>query len=158
MIHAFTIYKLAEIFETAIHKLAEHPSAGLLFVCLEDQTILLTKRSKEMSSPGAWDIPGGQHSDEDQNSKDTANREAKEEIDALPQNRKFIGKHVLNNDNKNYIIYIYSVSQKEKENWTPKIKLDHESETYKWFPHDKLPKNTHLDLNWIKDKVGELLS
>lgn len=155
MNRASAILKLAELFETAI-KLAKHPSAGMLFVCPEDKTVFLTKRSQEMSSPGTWDIQGGKHSDEDSNSKETATREATEEISILPSKKKLEGNHVLNRENKDYIIYIYSISKKEKDAWTPKVDLDFESETYKWFPYDKLPKDTHLELDWLKDKFDEL--
>lgn len=151
-----SICKMADIYVHHIRKLAT-PSAGMLFYCPDDQTVLLTKRSDDMSSPGTWDIQGGRHDEGDDSALETATREAKEEIKNLPK-RKLIGKHTLAKNPKGveYVIHIYSVSNKEKEKWTPKIDLNHESEKYKWFPYDKLPKKTHFDLSWLKKTIEEL--
>lgn len=159
-IKADAILKMADLFCSAIKKLAEekHSSAGMIFYCPNDKTVLLTQRGDSMSSPGAWDIQGGRWSEEDITSEDTANREAKEEIGALPKEKKLLGKHVLprNSKGSEYVIYLYSISEEEKKTWTPKIKLDHESSQFKWVPYNELPKDTHFDMSWLKKALDEL--
>lgn len=154
------IYRMAELYQSAIIRYAENqPSSGMLFYCSDDKTVLLTKRSMEMKSPGTWDIPGGRHDKDDKSSIDTATREATEEITNLPKKKKLMGKHILPTPGggNQYIIYIYSISKEEKEKWTPKIQLDFESEKFKWVPYDKTPKPTHLKLDWIKDFIDNSL-
>lgn len=149
-----TIKKMADIYVRTIEKLAGS-SAGMLFYCQDDNTVLLTKRSNTVSSPGTWDVQGGQEEDKDDSALETATREAKEEIKNLPKKKKLLGKHVLAKSKGEYVIHVYGISKEEKEKWTPKINLNHESEKYKWFPVNKLPKNTHLDLSWLKKIIKD---
>lgn len=143
----------------SFRKFAKKPSAGFLFFCKEDNTILLGKRGKEMSSAGKYDIFGGRYDDSDDNALETANREAHEELSVLPKNKKLIGRHELprEKDHKSkYIIFIYEISADEKKSWTPKIKLDEETEAVEWYPLDKIPKNTHFDMRWIDSFINSL--
>lgn len=145
------ICKLAHSF----HKLAGQPSAGCLFFCPEDETVLLIRRSQQMSSPGTWDIPGGQAKDKDKNPEETAAREVTEEIGSIPENKKLIGKHHIDNsgtEHADYIVFIYAINKSEKGSW--KIKLDKESDAKKWFKYNELPEETHFDLSWIPKKVS----
>jgi 8-oxo-dGTP pyrophosphatase MutT (NUDIX family) len=148
------ILRMAEIYLSAIKKYAKDPSAGCLFICFDDNSVLLTKRnSAAKNSPNTWDIQGGRADEDDGTTEVTSFREAQEELGKLPKKKKLITKHVLQTPSSNeYVVYVYSVSKKEKENWTSKIDLDeNEMQSYKWFPINKLPKNTHLELNWVKD-------
>lgn len=134
-------------------KYAKKSSAGFAFVCLDDNTIFLTKRAQGMNSSGTWDISGGRYDDGDSDALDTANREAHEELTTLPANRTLIARHELprNKDHtKKYVIFLYSIPQKSKDTWEPKLDEEENSE-FKWFDLDKLPKNTHLDLSWLGD-------
>lgn len=132
-------------------------SSGILFVCLDDSTVLLLKRSDSVKNPRKWGIPGGKQEDKDESTLDTAKRESKEELSSLPRNKKQIGSHIIYRNKNPYEIFIYIISKIEKEKWSPKIKLDDENEKYKWFSVNKLPKNQHFNLNWIKDKVKAML-
>jgi 8-oxo-dGTP pyrophosphatase MutT (NUDIX family) len=154
-----TICAMADLYQSAILRYADkQPSAGMLFYCPEDKTILLTKRSMEMNSPGTWDIPGGRSDEDDESSIDTATREVTEEITHLPKKKKLLGKHALPTPGggNQYIIYVYAISAEEKKKWTPKIQLDYESEKFKWVPYDKVPKPRHLNLDWVKDFINDL--
>lgn len=147
------IYKLAYLYNIIAE---DQPSAGMLFICPEDKTILLLKRSKNSSSPETWSLPGGRADDDDKSTLDTAKREAKEELNSLPKNKKLLGSHLIERDGKDYKVFLYSISKKEKDEWDSKIKLDKENQKYKWFKIKKLPENQHLDLSWVKDKIKEL--
>jgi 8-oxo-dGTP pyrophosphatase MutT (NUDIX family) len=148
---------MAEIYYSAIMRYAHMPSAGILIYCIDDKTVLLTKRSMDMNNPGSWDVPGGRYDEDDESSIDTATREATEELTNLPKNKKLLGKHTLPTPGggNQYIIYVYEISKKEKDKWTPKIQLDFESEKFKWVPYDKIPKPTHLKLDWVKNFVED---
>jgi len=122
----------------------KNPAAGMLFYCPSIKSILLLKRSKKVNNPGLWDIPGGRSTKQDQSPEQTAEREATEEIGPLPSDKKYIGKHILNNS---YHIFVYTV---DKE-WKPQ--LDNESETYGWFKITKLPEAMHFHLEWLEDFI-----
>ena len=147
------IFRMAAVFERIV-RAGSNPSAGYLLFCPDDQTVLLTRRAKEMSSPGTWDIPGGRFDDKDDSVEETAAREVHEEIGSLPKNKKLIGKHILpkNEDHKNeYVIFIQSCPLADKKVWKPT--LSDESDNYKWFPIDELPEKVHFDLSWIPKAV-----
>lgn len=149
-----TICKLAYLY----NKIAgAKPSAGMLFVCPEDNTILLLKRSEDSSSPGTWSLPGGRADDQDSSVLETAKREAEEELNCLPKNKKLAGSHLIERDGKDYKVFIYFINKKEKNKWNSDIKLDKENQKYKWFHIKGLPKNQHLDLSWIKSKIKSLI-
>lgn len=136
----------------------QKPSAGFIFYCPDDSTVLLTKRAPEMNSPNTWDIQGGRWDKEDDSSIETANREAHEELGTLPHDRTLIARHEIPRSKEHkskYIVFVYSIDAKEKKHWTPKIKIDQdESSEYRWFPIDSLPSNTHFDLSWLGSEIN----
>lgn len=149
-----TIFHFSNVFYSNVIKLAKkdlEPSAGILFVCPEDGSLLLLQRGKAMSSPGKWDIAGGR-SDGSETPELTAVREATEELGCLPANKKLIAKKSLNTPELDniYIIYVYSISKEEKDRWSKEIHIDFESQDIRWFPISKIPSNTHLDLTWAR--------
>lgn len=150
------IKALGELFFQQVKKIAKElkPSAGILFICPADRSALLTQRGVFMSSPGALDIPGGRGEGGDASQLETALREAREELGSLPQEKKLITKHVLNTpegDNQ-YVIFVYAISINQKNQWTPTISLDFESQRAGWVPIDQIPSTgMHLNLDWIKN-------
>lgn len=130
-------------------------SAGHLYVCPDDETVFLTKRSGIMHHPYKWDIVGGRSDDGEDDPTKTAIREAEEELHVLPKIAKPIGMHVQTwkKDGKDYsyYIYVYAISEDEKVRWTPKIELSDETAGFKWFKIDELPskKELHFDLSWL---------
>ena len=130
----------------------DNPSAGYLLFCPEDKTIFLARRAKDMKSPGTWDIPGGRYDDSDDSVEETAAREVYEEVGEVPKKKKLLGKHTLEKEKRNYVIYIYSVPASEKKQWKPD--LSDESDAYKWFKVTNLPKELHLDMSWVESAVA----
>jgi 8-oxo-dGTP pyrophosphatase MutT (NUDIX family) len=132
-------------------------SAGLLFYCLDDRTIFLIRRSKHLNNPLMWDTPGGRSTDSDSSPLETAEREAIEEIGALPTDKQYIGKHIVRKDNDpdyQYHIFAYAIPLSEKRKWTQNLNLDKkESKTHGWYKLNDLPKDTHFRLDWIEDAV-----
>lgn len=131
-------------------------SAGNLYVCSEDETVFLTKRSGAMHHPYKWDVPGGRSDKGEDEPEVTAAREAEEELHRLPKLAKRIGTHVEHWTRKDgtpyeYHIFVYDLSEDEKVRWTPKVELNDESAGFKWFPLDGLPetKTLHFDLSWL---------
>lgn len=133
-------------------------SAGHLYFCPDDNTVLLTKRSGIMHHPYQWDIPGGRNDYDDESVEATATREAEEELHKLPKDASLLGKHIetwskKSNPEYHYHIFLYAVPESEKIRWTPKIQLDEENLGFKWFKLDELPseKLLHFDLSWVPE-------
>ncbi len=137
-------------------------SSGILYYCPEDGTVFLTKRSDTMNNPNLWDIPGGRSNNEDQDILHTAKREATEELNILPENTKLLTRYTIQKKNKDkhnkfykYYVFVYAISQDEKEKWEPKIKLDKENSNFNWFSISSLPDNLRYDLSWLPDVLSE---
>jgi len=134
-------------------------SAGHLYVCPEDGTVFLTRRSGLMHHPYKWDLPGGRSEEGEKDPAKTAVREAEEELHSLPKIAKPIGMHVQTwkkgGEDYNYYIYVYALSEDEKVRWTPKVELDEESAGFKWFKLDELPstEQLHFNLEWLPGDI-----
>lgn len=157
------LHSLAAMYQDSIKRLNKQKkySAGCLYYCPDDNTVLLVKRSGIMRHPHLWDIPGGRSDKKDQSTKETAVREATEELGELPEESKILKHHVellkkSDDSNYEYHIFIFAVPEKEKIRYTPKIELDEENIGIKWFDIDELPANTHFDLSWIKRELSNL--
>lgn len=119
-------------------------AAGLLFLCQEDQTILLFKRSKLVDDPGTWGIPGGSlHENEDPLTG--AIREAQEELKSLPDLSNLLDQIEFNN----YQTFIYNLSLNDKKNFKPQLNWEHDA--YQWFPYSAFPANLHYGVEFIKN-------
>lgn len=139
---------LNKIFKVASQLGAPSTGAGAFFVCTEDSTALLIRRSERVSEPGTWGISGGTVEAKETPEKG-AYRETIEELGSMPKQLRFIHK-MNNNINGNYHIYIFDIPLVEKRNWTTKIILNYESSEYKWFPLGDLPDNLHSAISIIK--------
>lgn len=133
-------------------RLAEAPSSGILLYCPEDHSVFQTQRSTSMRNPGQWDVPGGRPDEADRTPLETAYREAEEEVGELPPHQ-LIGKHTIDGA-YHYIIFYGMVSLKDKEAWMPT--LDHETQSYSWFPVNELPTPQHLEMGWVSDTFGSV--
>ena len=136
-------------------------SAGHLYYCPEDQTVLLTKRSGIMHHPYKWDIPGGRSDKDDKSPEATAAREAKEELSKLPKEATLLDQHTETwekdgNPNYHYHVFLWAIPEAEKVRWTAKIELDEENLGFKWFKIDELPtkEQLHFDLSWLPKAAG----
>ncbi len=135
---------------------ADTYSAGMLFYCPDDGTILLLHRSEIMRNPNLWDIPGGRSKKTDKDILDTAKRETTEELETLPKDKKLLTKYIIHKKDKNkYHVFIYAISAETKEKWTSSIKLDKENNKFKWFKITKFPDNLRYDLSWLPEILAD---
>jgi len=130
-------------------------SGGILFFCPEDNTVLFVLRAKHMNSGGTYSFPGGRPEDSDKSSKQTAIREAKEELEFLPK-LHFIGRYNISHNEHRYDVFICKVSLDEKNELTDKIRLDHENKSFKWFKINDLPKKQHINLDWVEKELKNI--
>lgn len=122
--------------------------AGIFFICTEDNTALLIKRSQRVSEPGTWGISGGSL-EEGEGFARGALRETIEEVGGVPRGRIV---EVLENAGAGwkYVIFVADISWKQKKIWSTKINLNYESDAIKWFRLSKLPPNLHSAISVIK--------
>jgi len=142
-------------------------ASGLLFVCTEDQTVLLLKRSYEVEQPGTWGIAGGaigegfyETTDFEQDPPnkvflESAQREAAEELGTLPNTKSLLGITEFTDGSFTYKTFVYDMSLFEKNRWTPAITLNWENDEDKWFPIDSLPGNLHFGLVHTVKELAE---
>jgi len=93
-------------------------AAGIMFVCPQDNTILLGHRSLMVREPGTAGIFGGKVDPWDDSPMDAAIRETEEETGGLPPGQ-FIGQFVFTAPNFKYTTYVYELSIEEKMKWEP---------------------------------------
>lgn len=132
-----------------MNKLAINRGAGILFVCLDDNSLFLLLRSPYVSEPGRWGVPGGTLEGQETPSQ-AAKRETKEEVGSLPKQVRPI--QAISNKTKigEYILFIVEISKEEKELWTPRIELNWEHTKGKWFKLNNLPPNIHSAIKFIQ--------
>lgn len=132
-------------------------ASGILFVCSEDNTVLLLKRSNLVHNGGTWGIPGGaiaelgedyysesnEEDPEDDLFVSSAKTETFEELGSLPTSFKEIGQTIFRDENFTYKTFVYNLSLKEKKAWTSNIVLNWENDDYRWFDINNLPSNIH---------------
>ena len=122
--------------------------AGIFFICTEDNTALLIRRSQEVSEPGTWGISGGKV-EQGEGFARGAVRETIEELGSIPRGRIV---EVLENaaEGWKYMIFVADISWKQKKLWTAKIKLNYENDAIKWFRLNNLPDNLHSAVSVIR--------
>jgi len=126
--------------------MAKKSGAGILFICSDDNSVLLVQRSQMVSEPGTWGLPGG-GSEGNETPVETSIREVREELGSMPHRFNVVNKMIKNDDVGIYYIFILNISLKEKEIWN--IKLNFESDRYHWFKTGHLPSNLHSAIDII---------
>jgi len=148
--------------------------AGMLFICTEDQTMLLLLRASWVDQPGVWGNPGGAIGEEwtetpvppgnqiknENEYKVSAMRETVEECGSLPPGFSTgqIKTTVSYEDcGWSYKTYICDISLDQKEAWTPKLQSsDNETDEFKWFGIDELPSNLHFGVKFMLSRALSL--
>ena len=133
-----SIFKKASIFYALA---AEKQAAGFVFVCLEDRTILLAKRSQNSSEPGTWAGLGGTLNP-GEDAKEGAIREVEEEAGSMPEIKRILKKVDIKRPGLVFTTFIAELSLDEKRRWKPKLNFEHD--TILWTR--KLPDNIHKGL------------
>jgi len=139
-------------------------ASGIMFICLEDETILLLKRSNYVEQPNTWGITGGavnegffktNHKEQDPSNSiflESARRETQEELGNVPETNLLIHISTYKDKDFTYKTFIYGLGLKEKNSFD--IKLNHEHSEYKWFKFDELPKNLHFGVKYTLKELG----
>jgi 8-oxo-dGTP pyrophosphatase MutT (NUDIX family) len=140
--------------------------AGILFFDKTRSKVLLTLRSKHVEQPLTWGVVGGAvaveelvHSKEagdvsypiDQ-IKETALKEAREELGPLPKNLSFFDIVEYRDGGFTYTTFLVSIKMKP-ENWY--IELDWENDEYDWFDVRDLPKPLHFGVQYLVEQKPE---
>jgi 8-oxo-dGTP pyrophosphatase MutT (NUDIX family) len=156
--------------------------SGIIFVCLEDKTIFLQKRSENISSGGGqWAQPGGgifppneietywftpipknlQLSNNDPRFYQTAVKEVKEECGSCPPHT-VLDSFIYNDSGFKYKTFIVNMKKSDKDLWVPEAEAEHawESSDMRWFDISKF---RQLDLFFgfvpeLIQKVTRLIS
>jgi len=122
--------------------------AGIFFVCTEDNTALLIRRSPEVSEPGTWGISGGNLKKGESFTRG-AIRETLEELGSIPRGRVVEVRENAGEGWK-FAIFVADISWKQKKVWSAQIQLNHESDRFKWFRLNNFPTNLHSAISIIK--------
>ena len=151
--------------------------SGYLFVCREDQTVLLFLRSMGVEQPGTWGVTGGAvKNDELDDSfyssvdsteveieegqyESTAYDETTEETGGFPSSGEHLDHFDFVDGSFTFRTHVSDLTIEEKNEWTPQIILNWENDNFQWFPINSLPKNLHFGiiakLEDIKRLLGE---
>jgi len=133
--------------------------AGILFFCQDE--ILLALRSKHVSEPLTWGIPGGNIAKESwENSFEHeiprisekvywngAVKEVKEEFGSIPEDLEVFDKVVYQEGGFVYITFLVRITPAQKSSWN--IKLNWENSDAQWFDTNMLPSNLHFGLVYV---------
>lgn len=139
--------------------------AGILYVCPEDGTMLLTLRSGHVNEPGTWGVPGGAVDPDDHEGANTdgggpspttigAEREVAEELGGGPQSWTAAGGTVFRQGDFTYTTLIRAVTLEEKARWTPTIRLNWENDDAQWFPIDRPPPGLHFGAQYVLEHLS----
>jgi len=111
--------------------------SGILFVCPEDNSVLLFERSWDVMEPKTWGIVGGRIDDpENETPWDSAMKESFEETGGNLPIGEILGEIVYKEENFVYTNFIYGITLSQKEQWN--IQLNWENDDYKWVPFEAL--------------------
>ena len=167
------IIKCVDLFYNKAYNKAENniywgkSGSGILYVCFEDKTILLLKRSSLVEQPGTWSVPGGAigegfyFTNHGEKISDTiiflksAEKEAEEELGTLPNVDAFLGITDFKDGDFVYKTFIYNLTLKEKKGWSNTISLNWENDDAKWFHIEDLPSNLHFGLQYMLNQKSD---
>lgn len=139
-------------------------ASGIMYICPEDETILLLRRAKHIDQPNTWGIAGGaltegffpnNHNEEDPSDViflESAKREVNEEIGVIPESNILVEMTTFKDKGFTYKTFIYAIDLEIKSNLN--IVLSNEHTEYRWFKFDNLPKNLHFGVKYSLDCVG----
>jgi 8-oxo-dGTP pyrophosphatase MutT (NUDIX family) len=107
--------------------------AGIAFTCCEDGTVLMVRRSQHVDAPGTWAFPGGMV-EPGENALMAASREVEEELGLGPTEMRLRGDVVTRGpDGFLFKTFVVDITLAEKTWWSPRIRLNWESDAVVWF-------------------------
>lgn len=117
--------------------MARKPGAGLLIVRPEDGRVLLVRRSRAVTKPGFWGVPGG-GVESGETEEETALREGEEELGGLPRIRMPRTEQYWHATDPFFSFVIFHAEMLPgQRRWRPE--LNPENDRWGWFPPDALP-------------------
>jgi 8-oxo-dGTP diphosphatase len=128
--------------------------AGMMFICREDNTVLLLHRADWVAQGGTWGVPGGSVtedqwftlpieepvSDDDPLFLSGARREVQEECGSLPpgfSTSNIFDETLFEDQGFKYKTFVYDIGLADKEKWELGS-LDGETQEYRWVPIQEL--------------------
>ena len=146
-------------------------AAGILFTCVEDDTMLLMYRSADVDEPFTWGIPGGAvtgdgwfDSDrmtvqayEDRTLWDGAKEEVVQECSSLPYALKesdIVTTFDFRDGSFLYRNFVIDLTLQQKRNWKIDIvnaEDDWENDDWGWFHPHALPRPLHFGVRDLLD-------
>lgn len=147
--------------------------AGILFVCEEDDTILLMHRSGSVMEPYTWGVPGGAVIGEgyhdwyfevepytDEQLWEGAQRETWEECGSLPPNlNKSQIEDYFDFKKGDFVFrdYVVKLTKAQKDAW--RIDIENAKDAWEnidwgWFRLEDLPSPLHPGVHFIFDNLG----
>jgi 8-oxo-dGTP pyrophosphatase MutT (NUDIX family) len=126
-------------------------AAGIAFICQNDSTVLLVKRSQNVNEPGTWGLPGGRV-EPGEHPFTAAVREVEEELGSAPEG-VVQDAHVFQDRGFEYTTYYILISPLVKARWTPTIVLNWENDEAGWFYVGDLPEPLHFGIESIREDL-----
>ncbi|WP_347558566.1 DUF2213 domain-containing protein [Robbsia sp. KACC 23696] len=127
---------------------AKIKGAGICLVTPQGEALFL-RRGPTANHPGEWDLPGGK-SDGGETPEQTARRETREEIGALPYGELKLMHSVQDFEDVDFVTFRMDVIRK----FTPKLQLE-EHTAFKWAPLTAPPEPLHPG---VKDAIDVALA
>ena len=136
--------------------------AGIMFTCVEDDTILLLKRAGWVAQGGTWGVAGGAVEDGWVSTPivdpivdrsvfvSTALREAEEECGSLPPGFSMgdvVNETTFEDEGFRYVTFVVDIALEQKEAWDL-VSNDGETSEFRWFPRGALPGNLHFGVRY----------
>lgn len=147
--------------------------AGILFVCEEDDTMLLMHRSGNVEEPFTWGVPGGAiigegwhdwHFDvepyTDKELWEGAKRETWEECGDLPPHLSDTQiKHIFDFKKGDFVFrdFVVVITKEQKDNWDIDLEMavdSWENNDFGWFSLNNLPHPLHMGVRFIFMHLG----
>lgn len=144
-----------------------HGGAGVLFLCSEDDTVLLLKRAGWVAEGGTWGIPGGAVDEgwqdtpitepiqDEEEFVEAAIRETAEECGSLPPGFSLSRStpHAVWEDcGFRYFTYLVRLTARQRAAWLPESH-DQETDDFQWFPLTDLPSDLHPGVEWALQRL-----
>lgn len=141
--------------------------AGIMFMCSEDDTILLLKRAGWVAQGGTWGVAGGAVEDGWVSTPivepitdravfvSTALREAEEECGSLPPGfsmSNVVNETTFEDQGFRYVTFVADIAVEQKEAWDL-VSNDGETSEFRWFPRDALPGNLHFGVKYTLSRM-----
>jgi 8-oxo-dGTP pyrophosphatase MutT (NUDIX family) len=128
--------------------------AGICFICLDDATLLLVKRSPKVSEGGTWAVPGGLV-EPGEYAFQAALREVAEEVGGAPPGR-VLGRFIWRSEDLEFTTFLVAVAPESRAAWP--VVLNFENDAASWFPLEDLPRPLHPGVRPMLPAVASEMS